>query len=131
MSAGAANELTPAEKTRAGADGILATWRETPRQAKALLLGVFVNKLAGFIQIFLVLFITHRGFSASQAGLALGMYGAGAVIGTFVGGSLSDRLNPRNATLISMVGSAVLIVAILYLDVYPLLLLAVLLVSTV
>lgn len=114
-----------------GPVGVLTTWRETPRQAKALLAGVFVSKLAGFIQIFLVLFLTSRGYSSGQAGLALGLYGAGAVLGTFVGGSLSDGLSARTVTLISMLGSALLIVSIVYLDQYLLLLLAVLLVSAI
>jgi predicted MFS family arabinose efflux permease len=92
---------------------------------------VFVGRLAGFLQIFLVLFLTYRGFSPGQAGLALGLYGAGAVLGTFAGGYLSDRLSARTATLISMLGSAALLVSILYLDVYLLVLLAVLLVSSV
>jgi len=111
--------------------GVLATWRETPRQVRALLAGVSVSKLAGFLQIFLVLFLTHRGFSAGQAGLALGLYGAGAVAGTFAGGWLSDRLSARVATLISMLGSAALLVSIVYLRVYLLILAAVLLVSAV
>jgi predicted MFS family arabinose efflux permease len=111
--------------------GVLATWRGTPRQAKALLAGVFVSKLAGFIQIFLVLFLTQRGFSSGQAGVALGVYGAGAVAGTLAGGWLSDRLSARTATLISMLGSALLIVSIVYLTYYPLIVLAVLLVSAV
>jgi len=119
---------TAAEET-VGQLGVRATWRETPRPAKVVLAGVFVSKLAGFLQIFLVLFLTHRGFSAGQAGLALGLYGAGAVAGTFAGGWLSDRLSARMATLISMVGSAALIVTIVYLRVYLLILLAVLLVS--
>ena len=66
-----------------------------------------------------MLFLTHRGFSAGQAGLALGLYGAGAVVGTLAGGGLSDRLTARTATLISMVGSAVLIVSIIYLQLLP------------
>lgn len=111
--------------------GVLATWRHTPRQAKALLAGVFVSKLAGFLQIFLVLFLTHRGYSSGRAGLALGLYGAGAVMGTFAGGWLSDRLSARSATVISMVGSALLIVSIIYLNNYGLILLAVLMVSAV
>lgn len=115
----------------AGHLGVLATWRHTPRQAKALLVGVFVSKLAGFLQIFLVLFLTHRGYSSGRAGLALGLYGAGAVVGTFAGGWLSDRLSARTATVISMMGSALLIVSIIYLNSYPLILLAVLLISAV
>jgi len=93
--------------------------------------GVFVSRLAGFLQIFLVLFLIHRGFSPGQAGFALGFYGVGAVLGTFAGGWLSDRLSVRTTTLISMVGSAALIVSILYLHVYPIILPAVLLVSTI
>lgn len=115
----------------AAAGGIRVIWRESPSAVKALLVGVFVNKLAGFIQVFLVLFLTDRGFTSGQAGLALGVYAAGAVLGTFLGGSLTDRLSARNATLTSMVGSAGLIVAILYLPTYPLLVVAVFLVSTV
>jgi len=111
--------------------GVFVTWREMPGQAKALLAGVFVSKLAGFIQIFLVLFLTHRGFSQGQAGVALGLYGAGAVVGTFAGGGLSDRLSARAVTLISMLGSALLIVSIVYLTNYGLILIAVVLVSAV
>jgi predicted MFS family arabinose efflux permease len=118
------------QTTRRG-DGVLVTWRESPRAVKALLVGVFVNRLGAFIHIFLVLFLTDRGFSAGQTGLALGVYGAGAVVGSLIGGTLSDRLDPRSVILISMFGSAVLIVSILYVPAYPLLLLAVLLVGTV
>jgi MFS family permease len=96
-----------------------------------MLAGVFVNRLAGFLQIFLILFLTHRGFSKGEAGIALGVYAVGAVLGTVIGGWLSDRLGPRPATVISMMGAAVLLVAIVYLKIYPLLLAAVLLVGAV
>lgn len=114
-----------------GALGALATWRQMPRQVKALLAGVMVSRLAGFLQIFLVLFLTHRGFSSGQAGLALGVNGAGIVVGTFTGGWLSNRVSPRAVTMISMLGSAVPLISIVYIRLYPLLLLAVLLTSTV
>jgi MFS family permease len=126
-----AGEGTPAQDPKVRPLGVLATWRQTPRQAKALLTGIFVNRLAGFLQLFLVLFLTRRGYSAGQAGLALGMYGAGGVVGTFVGGWLSDRLTARTATMISMMGSAVLIASLIYVRFYPLILAAVVLVSTV
>jgi MFS family permease len=124
-------EVDPNKTEQSGALGAIATWRSTSVTAKALLFGVFVNRLGAFLQIFLVLFMTHRGFSAGQAGLALGVYGAGAVLGSFAGGWLSDRLSPRAATLISMLGSAVLIVSILYINQYWAIVLAVLLASTV
>ena len=131
MSGEAADEQAPAQDAASGSAGVMATWRQTPRATRALLGGVFVGRLAGFVQIFLVLFLTHRGFSPGQAGFALGVYGVGAVLGAFLGGWLTDRLSARSATLISMMGSAGLIIAILYLKSFPLLLVAVLLVSTV
>lgn len=94
--------------------GIWITLRESPLAVKAMLAGVFVNKLGGFVLVFLVLFMIHRGFTPVQAGVALSANGAGAVLGILAGGSLSDWLGPRRATLISMFGSAVLVLGILY-----------------
>lgn len=131
MTDGSAGKQTSTDEPGRGALGAIAIWRQTTPAAKALLVGVFVNRLGAFLQIFMVLFLTHKGFSASQAGLALGVYGAGTVIGSFAGGWLSDRLSPRAATLISMLGSAALMVTILYVEIYPLILVAVLLVSSI
>jgi predicted MFS family arabinose efflux permease len=108
-------------------DGIWSTWRASPAPVRALLLGVFVNRLGGFFQTFLVLFLTHRGFSRWEAGFALTAYGVGSLIGVLAGGALADRLGPRMATIVSMSGTAVLLLAILYLGNYPAVLTAVVL----
>lgn len=115
----------------AGPLGVLATFRRTPPAVKAILAGVFVGRLAGFLVIFMVVFLTDRGFTTGQAGFALGVYGAGAVVGSFVGGWATDRLSARAATAISMLGTPVLIISILYLKTFPLIVLAVFLVGTV
>jgi predicted MFS family arabinose efflux permease len=111
--------------------GILITLRESPPAVKALLLGVFVNKLGAFIQIFMVLFLTHRGFTAVQAGAGLSAYGIGAVVGVLAGGVMSDWLGPRRATLVSMVGTAVLVLGVLYVRAYPALLATVFLLGAI
>ncbi|HZB50924.1 MAG TPA: MFS transporter, partial [Mycobacteriales bacterium] len=103
----------------AGSVGIWATWREAPPAAKALLVGIFVNRLGAFLQVFLVLFLTTRGFSAVQAGTALAVFTVGAVLGGIVGGTLTDRIGPRLTILVSMLGGAVLVLSILYLTSYP------------
>ena len=79
---------------------VLRTLREAPLGVKAILAGVFVNRLSGFMNIFLVLFLTSRGYSPAEASLALGVYGAGALLGVFLGGSLAERLGARNATVL-------------------------------
>ncbi|KOX17990.1 MFS transporter [Saccharothrix sp. NRRL B-16348] len=111
--------------------GIWSTFVESPVAVKAVLGGVFVNKVGGFLNIFLVLFLTAKGYSDGQAATALGVYGVGSVIGVLIGGVLADRLGARNSTVVSMAGSAALVAALLYLPGYPLLMTAVALVGAV
>ncbi|MFB6722715.1 MFS transporter [Kribbella sp. NPDC056345] len=105
--------------TVADSTGIWQTIREAPAPVKALLVGVFVNKLGWFLQVFLVLFLTtSKGFTPVQAGTALGVYGGGSVIGLIIGGSLTDRIGPRAAVMISMFGMAGFVLAIAYVPSY-------------
>ncbi|MET7282370.1 MFS transporter [Kribbella sp. NPDC005582] len=105
--------------TTAESTGIWQTIREAPAPVKALLVGVFVNKLGWFLQVFLVLFLTtSKGFTPVQAGTALGVYGAGSVIGLIIGGSLTDRVGPRASVMISMFGMAGFVLAIAYVPSY-------------
>jgi MFS family permease len=107
--------------------GPWVTFKESPRPVRFLLLGVCVNQFGAFLQAFLVLYLAHRGFSDGRAGLALGTYGVGAVIGVLLGGRLTDRLAPRPTIILSMVGSALLTGAISFLGYYPAILAVVLL----
>ncbi len=113
------------------ADGVWSTWKHSPGPVRAILLGVFVNRLGAFFQTFLVLFLTHRGFSRFEAGFALTAYGVGSLLGVLAGGALADRLGPRLATLVSMGGSAVMLLSVLYLHNYPALVAAVVLVGVI
>ena len=113
---------TPQQSASAG---IWVTFRESPVAVKAIFGGVFVNRVGGFLNIFLVLYLIAEGHSASQAALGLGSYGLGGVIGVLIGGMLADRLGARNATVLSMSSSAVLIASLLYLHDYVVLLIAV------
>ncbi|MDJ0382919.1 MFS transporter [Streptomyces sp. G-G2] len=97
---------------------VRATFTEAPLAVKTLLAGVFINRLGGFLNIFLVLYLTSLGHSTGRATLALGAYGAGTVIGVLIGGSLSARLGARDTTVAGMAGSAVLTAALLYLSDY-------------
>ncbi|GAB2585177.1 MFS transporter [Kribbella endophytica] len=112
--------------------GIWVTIREAPAAVKALLIGNFVNKLGWFLQVFLVLFLTtSKGFTDVQAGTALGVYGGGTVVGLIIGGSLSDKIGPRAAVLISMFGMAGFVLAIAYVPSYTAILIVVALAGAV
>jgi len=123
MSAAGEAEVAPPRS------GVLVTFRESPRAVKALLFGVLVNKLGAFLQVFLVLFMTSRGIDDVRAGFALGAYGAGSVLGVLVGGTFSDRIGPRRTIVLGMLATAPLLVAVLYVRVYPALLASVVVVS--
>jgi MFS family permease len=100
-------------RREAAGDSVTATIRSVPAPVWALLVGTFVNKLGNFLQVFLVLFLTSRGLSADQAGLALGAYGLGAVVGIVAGGGVTDRLGCRATISASMVAAGALTAAML------------------
>jgi MFS family permease len=104
---------------RPGDDGIWATLRDSSIPVRAMLVGVLVNRLGAFLQVFLVLFLTNRGFTDVEAGFALACYGAGSFAGIVLGGALADRLGPRYATLLSMIGTALLLIVVLYVRALP------------
>jgi MFS family permease len=118
-----------AESEPASHPGVWSTWRHSPRPVKTILVGVLLSKLGGFLNIFIVLYLTSKGYSPERAALALSVYGAGSVLGSLVGGALALRLGARHSTVISMLATAVLTVSLLYLPNYPLLLLAIVVLS--
>jgi predicted MFS family arabinose efflux permease len=111
--------------------GVVSTFRESPVAVKAILFGMLVNQLGTFLTAFLVLFMTHRGFSSDQAGIALGAYGFGGVAGVLLGTALADWLGARAATVLSMAGRGALMIAILFVRDFPALLVIVALVGMI
>ena len=107
------------------AGGILRTWQETPLGAKALIGGTFVNRFGGFLQFFVILYLTQRGYTNGQAALASGFYAAGSIGGVLIGGSLSDIIGPRLTIVITMVATALNTIAILYINNFVALLVAI------
>ena len=86
--------------------------RSLPPAAWVLFGGTFVNRLGTFVMPFMTLYLTQRGFSVPQAGLALAMYGIGGVAAQFLGGWLADRIGRRNAIGFSMLGASVITLAL-------------------
>ena len=80
--------------------------RSLPRPLWFLYAGQFFNRFGSFVLTFLVLYLTDRGFSAPDAGLAVSAYGAGHLASSAVGGYLADRLGRRSTIAISMYASA-------------------------
>jgi predicted MFS family arabinose efflux permease len=78
-----------------------------PRPVHVLCLGTFVNRAGTMLVPFLTLYLTgERGFGIDFATLTLGVFGAGSMTGSLLGGQLADRLGRRPVMLVSLLGSA-------------------------
>ena len=95
---------------------ILPTIRELPPAAWVLFAGTFVNRFGSFVLVFLVLYLTDKGYSGPEAGLALAMYGLGQMAAATVGGHLADRLGRRTTIVISMYSAAGALVLLYHQD---------------
>lgn len=74
-----------------------------PRPFWFLFFGTLVNRCGGFVLPFMALYLTQaRHLSPAQAGLVLGLYGAGSAISGLVGGFLADHIGRRATLLIAL-----------------------------
>ncbi|WP_350274519.1 MFS transporter [Kribbella sp. HUAS MG21] len=99
--------------------------RSLPARVWIVSLGILVNRVGNFLPVFIVLYLTGRGYSAGAAGFVLGMSGLGNVAGNAIGGSLADRLGRRWTIVVSAVPTAGLTAAVPYLGSYAVIVLVV------
>ncbi len=84
-----------------------------PRAFWALWACQLVNRLGGFVQPFLVLYLTQdRHLSAATAGAVAAAVGAGSVVSQFTGGWLADRIGRRHTMLVGFLGTAVALIGL-------------------
>jgi MFS family permease len=81
---------------------LLSRLRALPRPAWILFLGTFLNKFGTFVLPFLTLYLTQRGFTLNDAGLAISAYGVGALMASALGGHLADAIGRRKTIALSM-----------------------------
>ena len=68
--------------------------------------GMLVSALATFVFPFLAFFLTARGFTPMQAGIAVSLLGAGGAAAGPVGGHLADRVGRRPTALGALLATA-------------------------
>ncbi|MFR9780315.1 MDR family MFS transporter [Micromonospora sp. MS34] len=84
-----------------------------PRAFWYLWTGTLINRLGSFVLVFLAIYLTQeRGFSASQAGLVIGLWGVGGAFGTTIGGTLADRWGRRPTLLTAHLGAATMMLGL-------------------
>jgi len=76
--------------------------RGLPKTFWYLWTGTLINRSGAFVMLYLEIhMVAYYGFSATFAGLVLGLFGGGLALGSIVGGVLADRWGRRGALLIS------------------------------
>ncbi|RYP89093.1 MFS transporter [Nocardioides guangzhouensis] len=93
--------------------------RRLPGRVWIISFGILVNKVGNFLPVFIVLYLTERGYSAGAAGLVLGVAGLGNVLGNAVGGYLTDRIGRRASIVLSAVTTAGLTAVVPFLGQLP------------
>lgn len=79
--------------------------RGLPRPFWVLFAGTFVNRVGGFVLIFLAIYLTEaRGLTPAQAGAVVAAYGIGAIGAGPIGGALADRIGRRPTLVASLIG---------------------------
>jgi MFS family permease len=113
--------VSSAPPVRSGVEGprFRDALRGLPGRVWIISLGILVNQVGNFLPVFIVLYLTERGYSAGAAGLVLGVSGVGKVLGNAVGGYLADRIGRRWTIVLSAVTTAGPTAAIPYLGPLP------------
>lgn len=75
-----------------------------------------VNRCGSMVVIFLTIYLTTKlGFGLEQAGYVLGAFGAGALVGAFTGGKLTDRISYYPIMLWSLVLNGLMLIVLIWL----------------
>jgi MFS family permease len=93
--------------------------RALPPAAWVLFFGTFLNKFGSFVIPFLALYLTGKGYTIGQAGIAIGAYGVGNVVATVLGGFLADHLGRRKTIVLSMFSGAASMMLLSQADGFP------------
>ena len=76
-----------------------------------------INRAGTMVMPFLVLYLVEkRGFTTTQAGQTLALYGLGAMVSSYCGGLLCDRFGPIRMMKASLVGTGLAFIVLGYLQ---------------
>jgi predicted MFS family arabinose efflux permease len=89
------------------------------RETWFLSLVILINRSGTMVLPFMTMYATQRlGFTIVQAGIIMALFGAGSVVGAFIGGKVTDAFGYYNVQLFALFGGGVMFVVVGYLTTY-------------
>jgi predicted MFS family arabinose efflux permease len=80
---------------------------------------ILVNRIGTIVVAFMAVYLTQdKGFSMAEAGSILSFFGAGSIIGAYVGGQLTDRANPFVVQFWSLIAGGLLFWVLMLMESY-------------
>ncbi|MGB8191397.1 MAG: MFS transporter [Chitinophagaceae bacterium] len=74
---------------------------------------LLVNRSGTMVVPFMTIYLTqHHHYSISQAGIVMGLFGAGAVAGGYIGGKLTDKYGFYHLQLITLCGGGLMFIVL-------------------
>ncbi|HWY09813.1 MAG TPA: MFS transporter [Bacteroidia bacterium] len=94
---------------------------------------MLINRSGTMVLPFMTLYLTDKEMhrSLSEAGLVMGLWGLGSIIGAFFGGKLSDKIGFQRVQLITLLSGGVMFIVLGQIKVYPLICLTTFILSLV
>lgn len=85
-----------------------ASFAGLPREVWLLSAALLVNRAGTMVMPFLSLYLTQDvGLTAIETGQIIGCFGFGSMVGSYLGGWISDRLSPLRVQQLSLAGSGI------------------------
>jgi predicted MFS family arabinose efflux permease len=94
---------------------------------------MLINRSGTMVLPFMTLYLTSKevGRSLSEAGIVMGLFGLGAIVGAYFGGKFSDKIGFRKVQLISLLFGGIMFMVLGQVKSYPLICLFTFLLSMV
>src|SRR6476619_1090791 len=73
-----------------------------PRSMWWLALVMFINRSGTMVIPFLTVYLTSKGYSLAQAGYVMAAFGCGSILGSYMGGRLTDRFGHYHVQVLSL-----------------------------
>jgi len=109
-----------------------AAFAGLPREVWLLAGALLVNRAGTMVLPFLSLYLTRDlGLTAARAGLIIGCFGLGSMAGSYIGGWLSDRMDPLRVQQLSLLASGFGFLAFTQLESFTSLAVGVLVLATI